>query len=265
MTKLVQFHQCRRNFSTAPKKATLMSYSVAPFRLQYLSDLHLEKTGTFPRLPVRAPYLALLGDIGDPTSPTYRDFLEYCSDRFRQVFVLMGNHECYDRSYVSATRAISDVCESRPNLIYLNRCLREVDGYLLLGATLWSEINPLTALHLRDFTRIHRSNGALITYEDYRRWHYLDRSWLERVIPNCHHPIIVLTHHLPSMSLIAKKYEAYPYNDAFATSLVHLIQDPVKAWLCGHSHGRVERWINQVYCGINAGPEASLSRTVTIY
>lgn len=45
-----------------------------------------------------APILGLLGDIGNPALPTYRDFLYHQATRFKLVLVLAGNHEYYSPS-----------------------------------------------------------------------------------------------------------------------------------------------------------------------
>jgi hypothetical protein len=237
-----------------------------PIKIQYLSDLHLERTTTFPRLKPKAPYLALLGDIGDPEKQNYHEFLEYCSDHFRSTFILMGNHECYGRSRKKASELILNKCLDRDNLFYLNRIVVEIENTLIIGTTLWSHICDKTVPHLNDFHQIHddRDGRERITRDDYLAWHHNDREFLERVIVGSKHRIVVLTHHLPSFSLVHPRYYGHPYQDAFVTPLDHLIHPPVRAWLCGHSHCKMERWINGVYCGINAGREASLTKVVTL-
>jgi len=66
------------------------------FQLQILSDLHIEMghQGNFEFEAV-APYLALLGDIGQPKRSNYAAFLRTQADRFKKVFVVAGNHEFF--------------------------------------------------------------------------------------------------------------------------------------------------------------------------
>eukprot|EP00456_Euglypha_rotunda_P046557 TRINITY_DN37051_c0_g2_i1.p1 TRINITY_DN37051_c0_g2~~TRINITY_DN37051_c0_g2_i1.p1 ORF type:complete len:122 (+),score=4.54 TRINITY_DN37051_c0_g2_i1:76-441(+) len=93
-------------------------------RLQILSDLHLEFGDAYeklPFIPVKAPILCLLGDIGYPSDECYRKFLLEQADRFWKVVVVAGNHEYYTSPSVEHTNAlISQICSLRDNLHFLN-------------------------------------------------------------------------------------------------------------------------------------------------
>ncbi len=89
-------------------------------RIQILSDVHLEMRGTCSfDFPVLAPVLALLGDIGDPGTEAYADFLKCQATRFERVLVLCGNHEAYGRTLEEAEHLIRDCCASVPGLTFL--------------------------------------------------------------------------------------------------------------------------------------------------
>ena len=63
----------------------------------------------------------------------------------------------------------------------------------------------------------------------------------------------MLTHYVPSFKLIEPKYSKYgKLNTLFATDLEYLIQKPIEAWICGHTHSILDMKINNIYCGINA-------------
>lgn len=55
-------------------------------KLQYISDIHLEKRLIIPTIPVAGNYLALLGDIGSPYKDSYKEFLKYTSDNWKRSF-----------------------------------------------------------------------------------------------------------------------------------------------------------------------------------
>ena len=68
--------------------------------LQILSDLHLEVPNAYDifKIVPTAPYLALLGDIGNVV-PHKDDFLAFLTLQLKQFRVLLfvsGNHEAYD-------------------------------------------------------------------------------------------------------------------------------------------------------------------------
>jgi hypothetical protein len=105
---------------------------LAPFRVQILSDVHLEmRDGQLPEVPVTAPYLALLGDIGYPhVGKDYERFLLGLADQgndeqqqgWKRIFVLAGNHEFYKGHYEKVKPEIAKVCAMRPDkLIFLDR------------------------------------------------------------------------------------------------------------------------------------------------
>ena len=206
---------------------------MSKFRLQYISDIHLEHRIVLPVIPKRANYLALLGDIGYPNSKIYKEFLEYSSKNWDKVFLLSGNHEYDLYPFHDVDTQIKGLVSKYKNIHYLNDSEYSLGEYSILGTTLWT-----------------KSTNPLI--------HDKSISWLKNSIDttvNKDKKIIILSHHLPSYQLIVEKYhsERYKkYQHEFATELEHLIKDPVKAWLCGHSHCQVEKNINGVYCGINA-------------
>lgn len=53
-------------------------------------------------------------------------------------------------------------------------------------------------------------------------------------------PMVVLSHHAPSMRSVAGEFEGSPLNSAFATDLEGMMKaPPVVAWLHGHTHRAV--------------------------
>ncbi len=118
-----------------------------------------------------APILGLLGDIGNPALPAYRDFLYHQATRFKLVLVLAGNHEYYSPSSApphptmgapysarlaftspvlicslaiagELNQAIHDICAAAPrkNIVYLDKGLVELGEFVIMGCILWSDI-----------------------------------------------------------------------------------------------------------------------------
>jgi len=206
------------------------------FKLQYISDIHLEHRTIIPRIPAKTNYLALLGDIGHPNKPLYSEFLKYCSKNWDKVILLSGNHEYMQPKY--SMKDIDDMIQSNvnkyPNITYLNNQKLILDNHLILGTTLWSDSTKTAPGH--------KINDL----------YYDSLQWLKgNIKQNTNKDIVVLTHYLPSYKLIIPKYHGYKTKFQYASNLDHLIKRPVKAWLCGHSHCQLEKYINGVYCGIN--------------
>lgn len=208
----------------------------ASFRLQYISDIHLEHRTIIPHIKPTTNYLALLGDIGHPNKPLYHDFIRYCSKNWSKVLLISGNHEYEQKKYSmnDIDNMIMNITNKYNNVTYLNNKKSMIDNYLILGTTLWS------------------NNTKTIPNHKINSLHKECLYWLKNNIK--HHSnekIIVLSHYLPSYQLVIPKYHNYNPKFQYASNLDYLIKPPIKAWLCGHSHCQIEKYINGVYCGIN--------------
>jgi hypothetical protein len=228
-------------------------------RIQYASDLHLEILGTvpFPSLlkPV-APVLALAGDIGNPKSPDYQNFLKYCSSNWDHVVVVAGNHEFYNKkpgtpsTVAERLQACQDVATSFQNVRFLERERVDIGGVAFLGCSLWTDLSDPAAAdeaesRMNDYRLIAVEKDRPLRAADVASWHARDRAWLDREIAIAaeeERPVVVLTHHLPSFDLIATKYAAAGLiNRAFASDCRPLIRRPVRAWIAGHTHTATTR------------------------
>jgi len=57
--------------------------------------------------------------------------------------------------------------------------------------------------------------------------------------------IVVVTHHLPTLEVVAPQHKSSVLNSAFATDLSRLIADNrIDAWIYGHSHTNIDAEIN---------------------
>jgi predicted phosphodiesterase len=244
------------------------------FKLQYVSDLHLEhydKNNDGNIIPSmflipNAPYLALCGDIGNPDLTAYKDFLAWCSKGYTLVFLVAGNHEFYNyRSEVSSdmpTRIekIRSLCSKFKNVIFLHRDTYLISEYniRILGCTLWAdtslgnEQNIIT--YMNDTRNILLEGTAPLFPRNMTELHRQEKEWLRQEIEQARESkerLVVLTHYLPSFKLIHEKYEGHPLNMCFASDCTDLMIEPVKAWICGHSHTGVIKELNGVKCVMN--------------
>lgn len=237
--------------------------------IQYASDIHLEcmpgpaclhQLFTSIVKPV-APTLVLAGDVGNPAKPLYGAFLRYCSERWKNVVVIAGNHEFYNCRPVKEWKYSSsgpDTAEDRErmclneaqmagaNVHYLQRRRVILDGVAFLGATLWVADSAAAAHCMNDFHRIATldvlGEKRPLRPEHMTDWHRRDREWLKDEIQECEKldvPTVVVTHHLPTVELIHEKYLGPKYasmTPAFATDCSELFRKPVVAWIAGHTH-----------------------------
>lgn len=226
-------------------------------RIQYVSDLHLEFGCRPPRLSPVAPILVLAGDIGNPFQESYRDFLADCARSWKHVVVVAGNHEFYnkyaaDRWHVKGAETVADrlaACQAvarvaGSNVHFLDRGRVDIDGLAFLGCTLWSNVSGMEEQieHGMSDCRVICAEGPpwrRATAADIQIWHLRDLGWLVRELVACSEEgrgAVVVSHHMPTMDLIASRFQGHPLNAGFASALDDLICEPVRAWICGHSH-----------------------------
>lgn len=226
-------------------------------KINYLSDLHLEFYDSLDfhkifKFDNDGEILCLCGDIGYPEDKIYEDFLNYCSKKFKHVFLVSGNHEYYStnnsKTIKSTNIMLEDLCSKFNNVYFLNNKIKYLPEFKLyfIGSTLWTKIpENLSKTKAKDY------------YNDFKKIYYewenlkfpLDGDYLNFLNKEAvnflgnslniykDHNKIVLTHHLPTYKIISEKYKNCDYNYFFANNLDDLIKNNnINAWLCGHSH-----------------------------
>ncbi len=211
------------------------------FSIQILSDLHLEYyKKSFPTILPRTKYLALLGDIGKPTSSSYQKFIEEQSHNFEKIFLIAGNHEYYNSSKTmfQIEEKLEQINKQYNNVHYLQNKSINVDDFKILGCTLWSDISMknrwILEEEINDYKKILKrgyNRKIPITCFDTVSLHKNSVRFIEEELKKTDRPIIVLSHHAP----LRENY-INPLNEAYCTDLSHLFKYPVRGWLYGHTH-----------------------------
>lgn len=231
-------------------------------KIQYASDLHLEfyeraKTWEPILIPVPDTILVLAGDIGYPNRSLYKAFIEYCSRGWKQVYIVAGNHEFYNKdcgpggkrwfipeTITARLATIETICAGFTNVHFLNRGVIDLDSEtVLLGCTLWSQPTAEVTDAMNDTSRIWTTQEAKLTREDICKMNEIDKSWLrETVVATAiaGKKIVVTTHYLPTPLVSIDKYLKPPADvltSGFANFDMDDLFDKVSLWICGHTHG----------------------------
>lgn len=215
---------------------------------QYFSDVHTEfykdisiEFNKFNIVPI-APYLVLSGDIGNPLSNNYRQFLSRLSPMFKKIFLISGNHEYYtqnnynDRWLEYIDDIIIEYCMNFENIIFLQNETYDIDktNLTVFGGTFWSKINPNE--NVRDVI----SDYSLIPTFTPSKSTQLHDSAVESLKTSLkgkpNRDFVVISHHLPSYKLINEKYKNWNFNSAFASNIDIANSLQIKAWFYGHTH-----------------------------
>ncbi len=215
------------------------------FSIQYASDLHLEQYDVMPpNLIVKSSdNLALVGDIGDPYSKMYLEFLKEMSLKFETVFILNGNHEFYNHDYNETKIKIGEVIREFENIYFMDNDVYDFENVRIIGSTLWSDITLNASRYINDYRRINMGSRKL-SREDTVEFFNDSVKYIKTKL-DVDKPVIILTHHAPH-PIMNGIFEGNRLQSAFSTDLSYLLKKPVIAWICGHTHQTIETTINEV-------------------
>lgn len=225
-------------------------------RIQVLSDLHLEAPSAYDifDIPPGAPYLALLGDIGNTKDDALFTFLEAQLRRFEIVFFLLGNHEPYHSNWTLAREKVKKFALEMNDrnetglgkFIFLDQTRYDISTEVtVLGCTLYSNVTEAQKEHvsfgLNDFYHIEDWS-----VEAHCEAHRGDLDWLNDQVAQIamaepQRKIVVFTHHSPTVDARAvdPNRANSPISSGFVTDLAaeECWRSPsVCTWAFGHTH-----------------------------
>jgi predicted phosphohydrolase len=226
--------------------------------LRYFSDLHLEfiKPHKLNKLIKKIPIdkdsineiCILAGDIGNPYSINYDVFMKFISTNFKKSFVIAGNHEYYNnkKTIDETTAFLKEYFNNFDNISFLDNSYEYYENYYFIGTTLWSkitdfsnEINDLYAIPNFNYIKYNELNNVCINF-------------LNEVLQNINTQCVIITHHVPSFSLIHQKYKTanlINLNQWFYCDMDNFIsskKDKIKCWIYGHTHTSSNIIINEI-------------------
>jgi len=209
-------------------------------RITYLSDIHLEyisyKGLQYILNTINSGDICVLsGDIGNPYQPSYDTFIKHISHSFRKTFIIAGNHEYYNEKNISQTKHyLTEYFKQFPNISFLDNSYEIFETYCFIGTTLWSHIT-----HPEYATTDMKS----IPNFNYIKYNKLNNTCIDFLINTLktigNISTIIITHHIPSKSLIHPKYKSIKHlHQWFYSDLDNLIQTypNIKYWFYGHTH-----------------------------
>jgi hypothetical protein len=231
--------------------------------------------------PPLTPYLFLAGDIGSPLDPNYTEFMKYCSANFKRVFLVTGNHEyhlSHPSSIYSKIQNWNKSIDVKIQFILQKNKLHNIhflqanhhypqsnsypqlnNHFSICGTTLWTPITD--SLKNRGYDmRVIPQWSTEVRNSLYRQHaDYL----LKTIATITNKPLIIMTHHLPSHSLLLPSYEKSNLVQLYSSQLWDTINSTnISRWIYGHTHQssdnlRKEREINRVF---EANPLGSVEK-----
>jgi predicted phosphodiesterase len=221
-------------------------------KIRVMSDLHIE-FGELSVPTLDADLVVLAGDVHVGLAAA-----AWADDLAKRlgvpVVLIAGNHEHYGSlrrpgqhlgGIIEGLRAAAAVSSGR--VVFLERETAIVAGIRFVGCTLWTDFelagDPDAAMAqaenaMNDFRSIAYRPGVHFTARDARHEFMLGRQFLESELAKPFAgPTVVITHHLPSLRSVARRFEHDALNPAFASHLDALVERSAAAlWIHGHTH-----------------------------
>ena len=228
-------------------------------KVQVLSDQHIEFEKNFlffkNEIVPSADILVIAGDFCPLTNPTRMDVIKtFLLKHWKYILIVPGNHEFYQSNSTddflrSKVEVIRDD-ETGNECYYANNSVVEIEGVNFVCSTLWSQISPsritMVQMGMNDYSFI---DGFTVNQSN--DLNLIAREFIQNTLDDLpeDEECVVVTHHLPSFSLISDKWRNHGYNDAFACNLDFLISSydhKISTWIHGHSH----ELLDNVVCNI---------------
>jgi predicted phosphohydrolase len=212
-----------------------------------------------PELPDdKNTVLILAGDIGlAKRATTYKYFIEDLFFRFKDVVMILGNHEHYNGKFPTSYEKIWTELITFENVFVLEKesIWDTVDDYAIIGATMWTSMdghNSLTmqsaAYTMNDYSCIRngpknepwkRKLSPRDTVEDFvNAKHYIFEEIKKH--KDLGRKVVVVTHHSPCFQSVPEYFKGDDMNGAYCTELFEEIMDLEDAqpdvWCHGHLH-----------------------------
>ena len=216
------------------------------------SDLH----GNFSHIETpKDPdvYLILSGDVDEVQRENrHKSIIKHCTDRFKGVFYLPGNHEYYGSNIHKVNEKLHQMNEEFDNLYLLlnTSYFFKEENVMVMGSTLWSSFNnrnPLTMYDAKTGMNDYKYIRHGTNYEPWRRKlipedtaNFHDQTikyFKNERKSNPDMKLVVCTHHAPHPNSIHDRFKGDSLNDAYCTDLTDLIEElNADVWTHGHMH-----------------------------
>ncbi len=204
-------------------------------RIRVLSDVHTEFHADGGRhfveslRPEGSDVVVLAGDVA--VAPGLLDTLAMFGRHCPHVVFVAGNHEWYGGDYALMRSTREKLTEVAPNVHWLEESTVTLLGQRFVGTTLWYPDSP-------DARALRSAMSDFQAIADYEQWVWgafeKARSFLESTLSSND---VVVSHHLPSVRSVARRFEDSRLNCYFVGDVEPLIvQRQPRLWVHGHTH-----------------------------
>jgi len=228
-------------------------------KFQIISDVHIETMDdpvhSFKYGKLWFPCsnnLIIGGNLGEVRSDVYFEFLEEVRKHYRYVFVVLGPQEFFFTDINTVLKKTQEYCKTAINVFFLNDSMFDFGKVILVGSTLWADIDLSNTQHLSTkYQNIKKDRSSSLSCQDTVQMHKKSVEWLEstlNMIETTGKQVIVCTHFPPLLKGVSNpKIEKETKNVGYATDLSRLMKIKcIKTWVFGHTHWNVDHKVNEI-------------------
>ena len=240
----------------------------------YASDLHLEFLD-YPNFSddPGGDVLLLAGDIltawaiaSHRTDQQVRKLTKFLTqkfkpdllDKYKKVFMVMGNHEHYNSIFGNTKNNLEDSFNNLGlPITILDNDVLDLNGVHLIGATLWSDFengSPVSmydcqrgmndfrligSMDIKDMNYFNRYQSRIFTPENAYNEHIKSKQYIKLQLERLKdEKVVIMTHHGPTLKSLHPSHVGNGLDGAYASDLSEIILDnpSIKVWVSGHTH-----------------------------
>jgi predicted phosphohydrolase len=230
-------------------------------KLRLLSDLHLN-IHPWKYTSAGEDAVLIAGDTSVAGADGRITLLNFLRDISVPVYIIAGNHEAYgisrDDDYRGSigdySKVLARYTDELENVHWLDAsCAKLTDNVKIFGATMYTDFRAAGEAD-SFFVKLHWSSTADMLNnpsagDEYPRLATRHRAALNDALESARRSgdkLVVMTHWVPSMNLIAGRYrnDGVCHNAAFVCACDDIIaaySDTITAWFYGHTHIATDR------------------------
>jgi len=245
-------------------------------KLRIYSDLHLDHYDNDPSkwwVPPVLPddsetTLILAGDIWTGTNfiqsrseNRVTSWISEVAPRFKTVLIVLGNHDYWPGANDITIKKGAVKCADMmvdmgiTNVRVMDCDVYEDEGVLFVGATLWTDMDKVSPLAMYNMPGCMYYDGKIayetspgggwkrFTSEVWITEHMRHRDYIKHVVEqNRDKTVVVITHHLPLLTIGDPNYNGDSSNAYYMSDLSEFILDNehIAYWFYGHTHYQKE-------------------------
>jgi predicted phosphodiesterase len=235
-------------------------------KISICSDIHLEFGHYDIENNDNADVLVLAGDIcvsrdflnSGTVQVNIKDFFQKCSEQYRSVIYIMGNHEHYHGVFDSTVDTIKHELKQHDNIHVLEKEAVVIDDVTFLCQTLWTDFNKEDPVTIANCHSVMNDYRVIKVDEETRKKltpfrtlqeHRTSIDFLkDNLVKLTDRKVVVVGHHAPSLNSVKPMYEHdYHINGAYRSDLEYIMNENpcIKLWIHGHTHENFDYTVNQ--------------------